>query len=127
MSRQVLAIAVGVVISFLATAVSGYFLYQFSSPLGHQAPMLARYVLNPIIALLAGGCVGALAKSRVAVLAAVSLAPWALGFLFAQRQDALHSLALAFLGLLYLLIGAVASTATFAMRTRSATDGLVRS
>jgi hypothetical protein len=126
-TRQILAVAVGVVISFLATAVGGYFLYRFSGPLGLQAPTLARYVLNPIIALLAGGCVGALAKSQAAVLAALSLAPWALGFLFAQRQDALHSLALMFLGVLYLLIGAVASTATFGMRMRSGADGLVRS
>jgi hypothetical protein len=124
--RQTLAVAVGVVLSFLAAAAGGYFLYRFSGSLGHQLPMLARYVLNPVIALLVGACVGALAKSRAGVLAALGLVPWALGFLFAQRQDTLHSLVLALLGLLYLLIGAAAATTTFRMRTRSAANGLVR-
>jgi hypothetical protein len=124
--RQILAVAVGVILSFLAVAVGGYFLYRFSSTLGHQAPMLARYVLNPIIALLVGVAVGALAKSRAGVLAALSLAPWALGFLFAQRQDAFHSLILALLDFLYLLVGAAAATAMFRMRTRSAANGVVR-
>lgn len=111
MRRQILAVAVGVVLSMLAAAAGGYFLYRFSGSLGHQAPMLARYILNPVIALLVGTCVGALAKSRAGVLAALGLAPWALGFLFAQRQDALHSIILVLLGLLYVLIGAAAATA----------------
>jgi hypothetical protein len=123
--RQILAVAVGVVLSFLTAAAGGYFLYRFSDSFGNQAPMLARYILNPVIALLVGACVGALAKSHPGVLAALSLAPWALGFLFAQRQNALHSLILVLLGLLYLFIGAAAATATFRMRTRRATKGLV--
>jgi hypothetical protein len=124
--RQILAVALGVVVSFLAAAGGGYFLYQLSDSLGHQAPLLARYILNPVIALLVGVCVGALAKSSAGVLAALSLTPWALGFLFAQRQDASHSLVLALLSLLYLLIGMVVATGTFRMRTRNAASGLIR-
>ena len=125
MGRQILAVALGVVVSFLAAAGAGYFLYRLWDSEGHQAPLLARYILNPLIALLVGVCVGALAKSWAGVLAALSLAPWALGFLFAQRQDASHSLVLALLGLLYLLIGMAVATGTFRMRTRNAPNGLV--
>jgi hypothetical protein len=124
--RQILAVALGVVLSYLAAAGGGYFLYRASDSLGHQAPMLARYILNPIIALLVGVCVGALAKSWAGVLAALSLAPWGLGFLFAQRQDASHFLILALLGLLYLLIGMAVADGTFRLRTRNAPNGLVR-
>jgi chromate transport protein ChrA len=88
--------------------------------------MLARYVLNPVIALLVGTCVGALAKSRAGVLAVLGLVPWALGFLFAQRQDTSHFLVLGLFGLLYLLIGAAAARTTFRMRTRSAANDLAR-
>jgi hypothetical protein len=87
--------------------------------------MLARYILNPVIALLVGACVGALAKSGAGVLASLSLAPWALGFLFFQRQDALHFGVVALLSLLYLLIGTGVAIGTFRMRTRNAPNGLV--
>ncbi len=124
MGRQILAVALGVVVSFLAAAGGGYFLYRLSNSLGHQAPLLARYILNPVIALLVGVCVGRLAKSWAGVLAALSLIPWALGFLFAQRQDASHSLILALLSLLYLIIGMAVATGTFRMRARNAPSGL---
>jgi len=124
--RQILTVILGVVLSYLASAASGFFLYQLSDPLRQQAPLLARYILNPVIALLVGVCVGALAKSWAGILAALSLAPWALGFLFAQRQDASHFLVLALLGLLYLLIGMGGATGTFRMRGRNAPNSLVR-
>jgi hypothetical protein len=70
-----------------------------------------------------------LSQVPAAVLVALGLAPSALGFLFAQRQDALHYLVLVLVDLLYLLIylliGAAAATATFRMRTRGAANGLV--
>jgi hypothetical protein len=121
-----LAVALGDVLSFLAAAGGGYLLYRLSDSLGHLAPMLARYILNPVITLLVGACVGALAKSWAGVLAALSLAPWALGFLFAQRQDASHSFVLALLGLFYLLIGMAVAAGTSRMHTRNATNGGVR-
>ena len=126
MGRQILAVGVGIILSFLATAAGGYFLYRFSGSFGQQAPMLARYVLNPVIALLVGACAGALSKSRAGIVAALGLAPWALGFLFAHRQDALHFLVLALLSLLYLLIGAAAATATFRMRSRGTASAGVK-
>jgi hypothetical protein len=70
--------------------------------------------------------VGALAKSRAGVLAALSLAPWALGFLFAQRQSTSHSLILALLSVLYLLIGMAVATGTFRIRMRNTPSGFVR-
>ena len=126
MGRQILVVFLGVVVSFLATAGCGYFLYRLSDSLGHQGPLLARYILNPAIALLVGVCVGALAKSRAGVLAALSLAPWALGFLFAQRQSTSHSLILALLSVLYLLIGMAVATGTFRIRMRNTPSGFVR-
>jgi hypothetical protein len=125
MGRQMLAVALGIVVSFLAAVGGGYFLYRLSSSLGDQAPVVARYILNPVIALLVGICVGALAKSRAGILAGLSLAPWAFGFLFAQRQDASHFFVLALLDLLYLLVGMAVAAGTFRMRTRNAPSALV--
>lgn len=125
MGRQILAVTLGIVVSFLAAVGGGYFLYRFSNSLGDQAPTVARYILNPLIAILVGICVGALVKSRAGILAVLSLAPWAFGFLFAQRQAASHFFVLALLDILYLLVGMAVAAGTFRMRMRNAPSALV--
>jgi uncharacterized protein YneF (UPF0154 family) len=94
MLRQILAVAVGVVLSFLFTAVVGYVLSQFSSRSPDELPALARYVGNPIIALVVGTCVGVLAKRQPGLLAGLSLAPWAVGFVVVRHQDAVNAMIL---------------------------------
>ncbi len=119
MWRQILAITMGFILSYLAAAASGYFLYRLSDRWPHEGPMLARYVFDPGIALLVGACVGALAKSRPGTLAALSLVPGQFAPLLARRQDAVHFLILVLLSILYLLIGAAAANVTFRSRRRS--------
>jgi hypothetical protein len=121
MGRQIVAVALGVVLSYLAAAAGGYLLYRLSH-LGwsHQLPPLARYFFNPLIALLVGALVGVVAKSRPGAVAVLSLVPGEFGFLLFRRQDVAHLLILVGLGLLYLLIGAAAATVTFRLRNRSA-------
>ncbi len=125
MGRQILIVILGVGLTYLAAAASGYFLYQLSDPLRQQAPMLVRYILNPAIAVLVGAYVGVFARSRPATLAALSLTPCALAFLFARRQDAFHFPLLALLCLVYLLIGLAVATGTLRLRRRNAPNGLV--
>ena len=118
MGRQILAVIVGIAFSFLAAAACANFLYRHSDLWSLPGPAMARYVLNPLIALLVGASVGILTKSRPGIIAALGLAPWALGFLFFRRQDALHLLMLLVLVLLYISIGIAAATATFRIRAR---------
>ena len=125
MLRQVLAVVGGIVVSYIAMAVAGYMLYQLS---GHapplSGPVLARYLGNPCIALLAGATVGMLARSRPVVLAALSLAPWVSSMLLFRRQSASNTMFLLLLGLLYVLVGMGAAAATFRLhpRIKSRTD-----
>ncbi len=122
--RQVMAVALGVVLSFVAVPVSGYFLYRLSDSLSNQGPVLARYLINPVVALLVGACVGALAKSRAGTLAALSLAPWAFALPWVGRHDQAHLVTLIILGFLYLLLGMAAGIATFRIRTRTTVSAL---
>jgi len=126
MRRQLLALTLGVVLSLITIPVSGYLAYRLSGSLPNQLPLLPRYIINPVIALLVGACVGALAKSYAGALSAVSLAPWAFAFPMAARKDSAHLMIFVSLSLLYLLLGAVAATATFRMRTRSAPNDPIR-
>ena len=115
--RHVVAVSVGVALSFLAIPLSGYFLYQLleSSP---QSAVLARYLINPLVALLVGLFVGALSKSRAGTLAALSLGPWAFSFAWVGRRNQAHLMTLIILGFLYLLLGVAAGIVTFRIRTR---------
>jgi hypothetical protein len=116
MGRQILAIIVGIAVSFLAAAASGYFLYQLAGHGSRGLPSLARYAFQPAIALIVGAFVGALAKYRPGTLAALSLVPGELVFIFFQRQDARHLLVLLLLGILYLLIGVTSAIGVFRIR-----------
>jgi hypothetical protein len=120
MGRQTIAVIVGVVLSFLASAAGGYFLYQLSDRWPNQVGALARYVFDPVIALIVGTCVGALVKSRPGSLAALSLAPWALAFLFFRRQNTSRQVVMMSLVFLSLCIGVAAAGVTFRVRARSA-------
>lgn len=126
MGRQIVAVIAGIIFSFLAAAAGGYLLYQLSGQWPHAGPVLARYVLDPVIALLAGAFVGALAKSRPALLAALSLAPSELVPLLTRRLDAAHLLLMVFLAVFCLLIGAAAASLTFRSRARSTQTVLTR-
>ena len=65
MGRHILTVLAGILISILAGAGAGdgYLIYQLSAQWPQTGPALARYALSPIIAILVGVCVGALAKS----------------------------------------------------------------
>lgn len=122
--RQILAVALGIVLSFAAVPVSGYLLYRFSDSLPNQGPVLARYIINPVVALLVGACVGSLAKSRAGTLAVLSLVPWALTLTWFGRHDQAHLTTLIILGFLYLLAGMSAGMAIFRIRTRTTVSAL---
>jgi hypothetical protein len=117
MTRQILAVAVGILLSFLLAAAGGWFLHRFSGRWSEsQLGALARYVLQPFIALFVGSCAGLLAKSNPKVLAVLSLLPSSLTFVFFRRIDVKHSLLLILLSLVHLIIGMVAATVTFRLR-----------
>jgi hypothetical protein len=119
--RQILVVALGILIGFLVAGAGGYFLYRFSDVLPHGATLgrLARYVVNPVIALTVGTCVGALAKSRPGLLAALSLTPLALVPLFSRRLNALHETILFFSSFLSVCLGVAAAIFIFRVRTRT--------
>jgi hypothetical protein len=126
LGRQIAAVIVGIVFSYLAGAACGYFLYRISGQWPHAVPVLARYVLNPVIALLTGALVGALAKYRPALLAALSLVRFEFIPLLDRRPDGAHLLFMAFLAVISLLLGGAAAKATFRMRGRRLASGLAR-
>jgi hypothetical protein len=72
MGRQILAVAVGIALSFLAAAACADLVYRHSDFWSLRGPAVARYILNPLVALLVGACVGMLAKSRPAGIAAAT-------------------------------------------------------
>lgn len=119
MARQVLTVIVGVAVGFMLAAAGGYLLYNLSGRWPHAGPALARYVLNPIIALLVGACVGGLAKSRPGLLAMLSLVPSEFGILINRHLGLTNLLLMVFLGAVGLLIGAGAAIATFRVRART--------
>jgi|HubBroStandDraft_4_1064222.scaffolds.fasta_scaffold14353_5 hypothetical protein len=119
MWRQVVAVIAGIIFSFLAAAAGGYLLYQLSGQWPQAGPVLARYVLDPVIALLVGALVGALAKSSPALLAVLSLAPSELVPLVSRRLNAAHLLLMVLLAVFCLLIGAASAWLTFRSRARS--------
>ena len=119
MGRQILAVTVGIAFNFLAVAAAGYFLYHLSGWSESQKGALARYALFPLLAIVTGACVGALAKSRPGTLAALSSAPRAIAIIFARRQSATHALILLLSILVCLLLGATAAKTVFRMRTHA--------
>jgi len=120
MGRQILAVIVGIVFSFLATAACGYALYQFSDRWSEpQLGTFARYVADPIIAIIVGALVGLLAKSRPAFVAALSLAPWAFAFPLSRRQSLRNEMILLVLSLIYIVVGAMVARIVFRMRARA--------
>ena len=122
MFRQILVVALGIFLSFLAVPAGGYVLYRLSYVIPQEATVgqLVRYILNPVIAFLVGACVGALAKSRAGLLAALSLVPWALVFLFFRRQSAAHLIVLLSSVFLGLCSGIFAARVTFRICARDA-------
>jgi hypothetical protein len=121
MFRQILVVALGIFLTFAAVPAGGYVLHWLSSVFPQQATLgqLARYVLNPVIALLVGTCVGALVRSQPKTLAIFSLAPWTFSFLFFSRQYASNVPLFMILALLYVLIGMAAAVVTFRARTKN--------
>ena len=122
MGRQILTVLLGVVLSYLVTAAGGYFVFhiqlytRWSEP---QLGALVRYLINPLIAVIVGSVVGALAKKRAGVLAVLSLIPWALVPLFSRRLNALHETILFFSSVLSVCLGVAAAIFIFRVRTRT--------
>jgi uncharacterized protein with PQ loop repeat len=103
MFRNILIVALGIALGYLASAAGGYLLYKFAKSSGWPEPRLGalvRLFLEPMIAILVGAVVGALAKSRAGLLAAFSLLPQTIAFLLSKRLDVLHEVFLIFLGAL---------------------------
>ena len=120
MIRQIAAVLSGFLVSVLLAAGFGYFFYRHSERLTEvQLGEIARFVGDPLIALVAGICVGLLADSRPSILAGVSLLPSALRIFFIRQLDPLHFLLLALLMIAYLAIGMFSAQVTFRLRRRS--------
>ena len=107
--RKILIVALGIVLSFLGTALGGYLLYRFSDFGTRYAAPLGLFVFNPFIALVVGSCAGVLAKGRARLLSVLSLTPWAFGFLLSKRQGMGGFFVLVVLLVLYLFLGAAAA------------------
>ena len=119
MTRQILAVAVRILLSILLAAAGGWCLHQFSDRWTEgQLSALVRYLVQPIISFIIGSCVGILAKSNPRVVAVLSLLPSSLAFVLFRRIDVTQSLILILLSLIYLIIGTVAVTVTFRLRGR---------
>ncbi len=116
MRRQILAVVSGLALSFLASAAAGYFLYRLSDRWPNQLPALARYIFGPIMAVVVGTCVGILAQSRPATLAALSLAPSVIYLIPFHGQNTSHVPIMAFVAILDLLAGMAAANVTFRFR-----------
>jgi hypothetical protein len=117
MGRQILSVLAGVLLSVLSAAAGGYIIHQLWPQAG---PSLARYVLNPIISLLVGACVGAVARSRPGILAALALVPSIMIPFLGRGLDSSHLLFMISLAVVDLFIGAAAATLTFRARSREA-------
>jgi hypothetical protein len=121
MRRQLLTVAVGIALSFLAVPASGYLVYQLSRIFPNEGSLgfVVRYILQPTIALLVGTCVGALAKAHPGLLAVFSLMPSEVAFfLLSWRRMEGRFLLFLSLGALNLLIAAITAGVVFAARTR---------
>jgi hypothetical protein len=119
MGRQILTVLAGILLSVLAAAGGGYLIYQLSAQWPQAGPALARYTLNPIIAILVGVCVGVLAKSNPGVLACLSLIPSNIVMLMFRSLNFRNLLLMIFLVAVYTLVGAGAATLTFRARNRT--------
>lgn len=125
MARQIAAVISGIVLAYLLRAMGGYLLYLQYRYDDHSAGVVARYAVDPIVALLTGTLVGVIAKRRPALLAALSLLPSFISLLAAQRRlDAGHFLFIVLLVVMYLLVGAGAAWLVFRSRAGSR-DGAI--
>ncbi len=122
MWRQIAALISGIVVAYLLRAMGGYLLYVQYPYSDYSAGAVARYVVDPIVALLTGALVGVIAKRRPALLAALSLLPSSFIVLLAaqRRLDAAHFLLMVFLVVVSLLLGAGAAWLTSRSSGRSA-------
>jgi hypothetical protein len=127
MWRQIAAVISGIVVAYLLRAMGGYLVYLQYRYDDHSAGAVARYVVDPIVALLTGALVGVIAKRRPALLATLSLLPSFISLLAVQRRlDATHFLFMVFLVVVFLLLGAGAAwliSRTRERSTQSATIG----
>jgi hypothetical protein len=122
MLRELLIIAFALLVGFLATAAGGYLLHTLARSTGWSEPQLgalARYVLNPVVALLVGTMVGAFAKGRPSLLAAISLLPLVIVTPLFSHLDFFHKTILVFLSLIYVLLGATIAQLVFRARART--------
>jgi len=80
MWRQILIVLFGVVLSYFMIVTSGYIIYRIDLPTGWSEPRLGalvRYLFDPLIVIVIGSIVGALAKKQAGLLAALSVLPFA--------------------------------------------------
>ena len=117
MSRQIVAFVVGVVLSFLSIPVAAYVLYhmsgRFTAP---ELGAIARFVVDPLIGTLVGGIVGAEVGKRPALVAALSLLPWALAVFVWKKLSLRHELIVVSSSVLSVFLGAVAASVVFRAR-----------
>ena len=105
-------------------AVTSYITFRVNGP--HAVPVLARYVFDPVIALLTGVIVGALAKYSPALLVMVSLVPSEVVPLMNRRLGGAHLLLMVFPAIFSLVIAAAVASLTFRARIRSVQTAAVR-
>jgi hypothetical protein len=121
MARQIAAVLVGMLLCVLLTAAGGFLQYRLSSIWPeHTLGAIARYLGNPLVALIVGAVVGALAKIRAPLLALLSLTPMVVGTLtFIRRLNFFHTLFMVFFMIANLAIGMVVAAFVAKNRARS--------
>src|SRR6266404_9574731 len=80
--KKMAAVVIGVVASLALTVFSARILFRFASN-DHALRFAIRYVSSPLIAVAVGALVGLMIKDKrrvVALVGALSLAPWVLWF-----------------------------------------------
>jgi hypothetical protein len=122
MLRHISIVIVGLLLVPLLFAAAGFGLYHLAQATNwpeYQVGGLARYVLSPVVAVVVGIVVGALAQSRPGILAGLSVGPWVFlpalrGQLSIQQRGLVLLLAVVTTG-----IGCAVATLFFRVRGRA--------
>lgn len=125
MIRNLVLIALAILISFSLTIAGGYAMYHFSAAANeYQLGWFANHLFNPIVAVIVGLLIGSFSRSHAVIITVLGLMPWALSLnIYGCRPIAAAAGALIELEIL----GAVAAVVSWKFFHKPATQHPVRS